>query len=425
MLIISTPITTEQDRTEAFRDFARRWATGEVMVPPTMLPPEERRLYVRRTLREDHRFSIDDRPEGAQAKLDKLTSSVYTFFRGTALLYYRDYAGTDTEMPIVFTIGDIHPENYGVMPNADGAPFFGVNDFDEACFAPFTYDIKRGAVGFYVLAEENGLKKAQRRKAVRAWVDGYIDGLRAFAQDDRERWFQYRLDNSPPMIRSLIKSAQKRDRAEFLADMVDLAKQRFLPSDEIVPHSGHIDEFQKAVDDYRAETEVTIPRSAKSFFHVQDVAFKKDSGTASLGLDRYFVLIDGPSDDAADDLILEFKQAKRSALRGLVPPFEKTKRQKVKQSEGEQAAREVVRAHDVHLVGGDPLYGHATVDGRSFVVRERSPYKTAISVKKLAADELETYACICGAVLAQTHSRSDEDTGVQKGEAETRNPCRY
>ena len=34
------------------------------------------------------------------------------------------------------------------MPNEDGAPFFGVNDFDEAWVAPFSYDVKRGAVGF-------------------------------------------------------------------------------------------------------------------------------------------------------------------------------------------------------------------------------------------------------------------------------------
>jgi hypothetical protein len=33
---------------------------------------------------------------------------------------------------------------------------------------------------------------------------------------------------------------------------------------------------------------------------------------------------------------------------------------------------------------------------------------------------METYARICGQVLAQTHARSDEDTGAMEGEAETR-----
>lgn len=58
-------------------------------------------------------------PEGAQAKFDKLVKSAFVFFRGTALIFYRDYAGMDAHLPQVFTIGDVHPENFGVMPNSN------------------------------------------------------------------------------------------------------------------------------------------------------------------------------------------------------------------------------------------------------------------------------------------------------------------
>ena len=54
-------------------------------------------------------------------------------------------------------------------------------------------------------------------------------------------------------------------------------------------------------------------------FKIKDVAVKKGSGTASLGLDRYFVLIDGPTDDPGDAIVLELKQTRQSALHGLVP----------------------------------------------------------------------------------------------------------
>lgn len=47
-------------------------------------------------------------------------------------------AGDDAWMPTVLTLGDVHPENFGVMPNADNVPIFSVNDFDEAYYAPFT-----------------------------------------------------------------------------------------------------------------------------------------------------------------------------------------------------------------------------------------------------------------------------------------------
>jgi uncharacterized protein (DUF2252 family) len=233
MLIIHHPRDAEHDWTGAFLDFARRRARGEVLLPPPMLPPDERRLHVRESLREDHRLRIESRPEGAQAKFQELATSPFAFFRGTALLDYRDHAGIDAGLPIVFSVGDVHPENFGVMPNAGGAPFCGINDFDQASMAPLTYDVKRGAVGFHLLCRQQQFAKKARKRVVRARVGGYLEGLRAFAQDDRERWFQYRIDSSPPMIRSLLKTA-RRERPEFLAKMVELEKERFRATEKVV-----------------------------------------------------------------------------------------------------------------------------------------------------------------------------------------------
>lgn len=407
MLVIDSVDRSEQDRTEAFRQYAEQKASGVIIVPPTMLSSEERRLYVRRTLREDHQFRIHNRPEGAQAKFDKLADSPFKFFRGTSLLYYRDYAGTDGHLPVVFTIGDVHPENFGVMPNADGEPFFGVNDFDEAYFAPFSWDVKRGAVGFYIVAKENGLKKKKRNKVVEAFVKGYFDGLMAFAKSDREKWHQFRIDNSPDMIKELLESARE-SRRKFLKEYLDFKKGAFTSTEEIVPQTSEVSKFQQVIDDYRQGSEIR-ENERTGHFTVKDVAVKKGSGTASLGLDRYFILIDGPTDNHADDIILEAKQSRRSALHGLVPDNSLT-------SGGE--ADRIVKAHHVHLVAGDPYYGNATIDDQSFLVRERSPYKDDIDVDDLDYDELKEYAYICGMTLSQTHARSDEDTGIMEGDAE-------
>lgn len=414
MVLVTTNELHDKDRTEAFRRYASQRAAGEVTVPPHLLPREERRLHIRRTLREDHQFRIANRPEGAQRKFDELADSLMSFFRGTALLYYRDYAGEDSELPQVFTVGDVHPENFGVMPNRDGAPFFGVNDFDEAHFAPFSYDVKRGAVGFYLVAQEAGMKKKKCKAVVRAFVHGYVEGLMEFARSDREKWHQYRIDNSPKMIRNLLENSLG-PRGKFLEKWVDLEHQRFIPSEKIVPYSQSIDQFEKAVKRYVRQNKIKTPHKRKSFFKVHDVAIKKDSGTASLGLDRFFVLIDGSSDDADDDVILEFKQTRRSALFGLVPDTETDEQGEADVDDGENHA---VQAHDVHLVGGDPFYGRVEIDGTSYLVRERSPYKDEIDADDLDEEEMLTYANICGHVLAQTHARSDEDSGVMQGNAE-------
>ncbi|HMQ53018.1 MAG TPA: DUF2252 family protein [Anaerolineae bacterium] len=416
MLLIEAASTFDLDRTKIFAEFAQKRAEGNLLVPPTLLSKEARRLHIRQTLREDHQFRLNNRPEGAQEKFDKLAKSPFTFFRGTALLYYRDYAGIDAHLPYVFTIGDVHPENFGVMPNEDGAPVFGIDDFDEAYIAPFSWDVRRGSVGFYIVAKENGLSRKNRDKIVRAFIGGYLEGLKEYARDDREKWHGYRIDTSPGMIKELLEEAQS-GRKAFLADLIELDKERFVSSDKIVPHSKYIGKFQEAIDQYRQSKDID-ERGRAGHFKVKDVAIKKGSGTASLGLDRFFVLIDGPTDDPGDDIILEIKQARQSALHGLVPDRSNGKKGSNGQRKNSKKAERIVEAHAVHLVGGDPYYGHATIDDISFLVRERSPYKHEIEVDDLSKAELKEYAEICGKVLAQTHARSDQDTGILEGEAE-------
>jgi uncharacterized protein (DUF2252 family) len=411
-MIIQGKATPEQDRKKAFFNHAQDRANGHEIFPPYLLPKEERRQYIRKTLREDHQYRIHNKPEGAQAKFEKLARSPFTFFRGSALLFYRDHCGSDGHLPKVFTIGDVHPENFGVMPNKNGAPFFGVNDFDEAYIAPFSYDVKRGVLGFYLVSLEAGRKKKHCKKAAKSFVKGYLKGLKEFARDDREKWHEYRIDNSPKMIKKLLKESQT-SREKWLAEIVDLKNCSFIPGEEIVPMSNEKEAFQKVIDKYLQDNEglVDSNRENKDFFRVLDVAVKKGSGTASLGMDRFFILIDGNnSDDPGTCVILELKETRESALTGLVPGEKK--------KTGKTESKKIVQAHEVHLAAGDPYYGQATYDGRDFLVRERSPYKDEIDVDDLNKKEMNEYAEICGKTLAQTHARSDEDTGIMKGNAE-------
>lgn len=389
-------------RFDSFRELAHCRAAGQMVLLPRNLPPEDRRLHVRQTLREDHRERIH-RTRSADAKFEKLAGSVFSFFRGTCLLFYRDMAGEDAWMPTVLTLGDVHPENFGVMPSSDNTPIFGVNDFDEAYYAPFTWDIKRGAVGFMLAAREEGVHRKKQRRIIQRFVTGYLDAMTEFASDGSEVDLQIRLDNSPPLIQKLLKDSQE-DRNEWLEEYLDSDRQRFEASEEIVPVSSRIEEFQQIVDRYRKENKLE-PSDRAGDLHVKDVAQKKGSGTASLGLPRYFVLLEGPSKDGRDDLILEFKQARRSALAGLAPKS---------QYEQHGEADRVVNAQAVHLVGGDPFYGHATIDEQSFLVRERSPFKNDIDLDDLSKKQWKSYAEICGRSLAQAHALADDSGAVEQ-----------
>ena len=386
-------------RYEAYCELAASRARGESIFLPRMLRGHDRRIHVRQTLREDHRSRIDRHSEEAAAKFEKLAGSLYSFFRGTALLFYRDLAGEDPWMPTVLALGDVHPENFGVMPNANNVPIFGVNDFDEAYYAPFTWDLKRGAVGFMLAAEEEGgAGRKRQRKVVRRFVRGYIDGMERFAREGSEESHQLRIDNSPELIRDLIEDSLE-DRAEWLADdYLDEFKRGFRADDELVPVSNRRQEFQDLIERYVQENGITVPERAGQL-RVKDVARRLGQGTASLGLTRYYVLIEGPNADGTDDLVLEFKQARRSALSGLVPPSGFGR-------DGEGGR--IAHAQAVQLVRGDVFYGGIEFEGRSYMGRERAPFRDDIDLDDLSKKQWKRYAEICGATLAHAHALSDE-----------------
>ena len=132
---------------------------------------------------------------------------------------------------------------------------------------------------------------------------------------------------------------------------------------------------------------------------VKDVCLRLGQGTASLGLPRYYLLVEGPNGDGTDDVILEFKQARRSALAGLVPPSDFVV---------DGNAERISHAQGVHLVRGDRFYGAVELDGLSFMVRERAPYRKTIDLDSLSKSGWSEYAETCGRSLAHSHAMSDE-----------------
>ncbi len=392
--------TSIASRVAAFRALAEARAAGDMVSLPRALTGNDRRMHVRQTIREDHHLRIARHDEEAFEKFDKLAGSRFSFFRGTALLFYRDMAGEDAWMPTVLAAGDIHPENFGVMPNADNVPIFGINDYDEVFYAPFTWDLKRGATGFLIAADEiGGYGRGKRRKIAQSFVRGYAKKIAEFSGELDERKAELRRDNAPDLVADLIKDATSGRRSKWLKKKyLNETKRGFRSSKKIVPISSRREEFQSLIDRYVREADVSVPERAGSM-RVKDVAERRGQGTASLGLVRYYVMIEGQNADATDDMLLELKQARRSALDGLVPPSEFL-------VDGD--ADRVAHGQRVQLVSGDVFYGSIRHDGVSFLVRERSWFRDDIDLDELSFTQWRAYAHLCGGVVAQAHALSDE-----------------
>lgn len=75
---------------------------------------------------------------------------------------------------------------------------------------------------------------------------------------------------------------------------------------------------------------------------------------------------------------------------------------------------ELVVAHvqGVQLVRADVFYGSVDHDGKSFMSRERAPYRDDIDLDDLSSKQWKKYATICGRALAQAHALSDETGDV-------------
>lgn len=246
--------------------------------------------------------------------------------------------------------------------------------------------------------EEAGYGRSRQRKIARCFVRGYVEGIRSFANEGGEQDSEMRMDNAPGLIQDLFEDAAE-DRAEWLEDdYLDERGDGFRSNDELVPLPTRREEFQSIMDRLVLDNGIEPPERAGELL-VKDVAARRGQGTASLGLDRYYVLIEGLRADGTDDLIVELKQARRSALAGLVPPSE---------YEEDARADRIAHAQTVQLVRGDVFYGSVELEGTSFISRERAPFRDDIDLDDLSKGEWKTYAGICGEMLAHAHALSDE-----------------
>jgi hypothetical protein len=76
--------------------------------------------------------------------------------------------------------------------------------------------------------------------------------------------------------------------------------------------------------------------------------------------------------------------------------------------EGRRPAERVVRHHEILSPDGDPYYGSATLEGKSFLIRERNPHKASVDFAKteMTPKQLTDYARACGTALAHSHART-------------------
>ncbi|MFC0210941.1 DUF2252 domain-containing protein [Paenibacillus chartarius] len=375
-----------------------------------------------RLLRKNMLKSVLDQFDGQLMKLDedkrrakysKMTASPFLFYRGTAYLFYFDTSRewlpyhSAPERP-TWIQGDLHFENFGAFRSESGRIVFDVNDFDEGYLGSYLYDVLRMAVSVSLISRMMGLETEAEGEAIKQYAEAYYRQIQRFAkrkEDPCDLVFDEEHTDGP--IRKLLRKVQKRSTSDFLEEVTTLLPEnrRFIRSAEIVA----VTEEERARllaawPDYIGTIEPKTKRP-DAHYGIKDLAVKHGSGTASIGLDRYYVLIEAEGgNQALDDVVLEVKEV-RVPVPAYFMPYSET----FWNYFGHQGKRVIVTQQAMHHEA-DPYLGYLTIEDRHFYVRERSPYKKKLKVDKLdGAEELLAALETMGQITAKMHARADVD----------------
>src|ERR1700722_17802371 len=106
----------------------------------------------------------------------------FPFLRATFYRWAQTWPEVSPETfaaPVALAVGDLHVENFGTWRDIEGRLIWGLNDFDEMAWMPYTCDLVRLATSALLEIGVDHLHNIDPRRACQAIVQGYKDCLRA------------------------------------------------------------------------------------------------------------------------------------------------------------------------------------------------------------------------------------------------------
>lgn len=350
-------------------------------------------------------------PEGRDEKYTKMLESPFRFFRGSAYLFYADHATmpslyhTPDEYP-AWIQGDLHMDNFGAFQNEAGELVYDINDFDEGYIGSYLYDIIRMSVSIALYTETEGYRGEQQAHFIDTFIHAYVKQLQRFVANKEDPMaLRFTQDNTTGPIKKVLKKLEKRKEHHLLADITfvdEHGHRNFVWSDEVEQVSPEErSAIQQAISEYRVQLS-DESRAAIQIHHIQSLARKHGTGTASIGLDRYYALVEGERDASGrEDLVLEIKE-----VRAAIPAYFLPYRDAFWARYAHQGHR-VIRTQKIMHHLEDPYLGYVTMNEREFYIRERSPYKKKVKPKNYKdATDYEKTLTIMGKITAKCHSRA-------------------
>jgi len=346
-----------------------------------------------------------------RTKFRKMAADPFAFYRGSAVLFYADMATgedrwCDERTSRVWIHGDLHAENFGTYMDATGRIVFDVNDFDEAYLGHVSWDLRRFAASFALLAWRKAFSDEVIGDLLAVYLDAWLDQVEEFTRSDADREFALVAGNTEGAVHELIRETATRTRLGLLRRMTvvedgerrfaDNARNRRLEDDERA-------EVLEALERYKA-TLPPRPWRREVAYDVKDLIGTGGFGIGSAGLPAYNVLLEGYDQALENDVVLSLKQGAVAAPSRIVTDPEV---RGYFEHEGHRTAvsRRALQSH------ASQFLGHTEIRGRGFVVAELSPYELDLDWEDLTEpDDIRPVLAQLGRATAKLHCVGDADS---------------
>ncbi|MGB3681208.1 MAG: DUF2252 domain-containing protein [Rubrobacteraceae bacterium] len=351
-------------------------------------------------------------PDAFRTKFRKMAASPFTFYRGSACLFYADMEKREDRWANertgrVWIQGDLHAENFGTYMDGDGVLIFDVNDFDEAYLGHFTWDLQRMVASVALLAWTKAISDEDIAALISTYIRAYLEQVHSFVENDRDHEFSLRLNTTDGWVRQLLLEARLNTRVDLL-EKTTLIDENFDRRFRRGPGVRDLDDYEKAKvqEAFKAYLE-TIPEAKRSRslnYEVKDVVGRKGFGIGSAGLPAYNVLVEGPTQALENDVVLSMKQGNVAAPSRVVHD-ERAKDYFEHHGHRTAVSQRALQAH------ADPWLGYTQIDGVGFFVSELSPYVEDIEWSDLTEPEdISPVLDYLGRATAKVHCVADEDS---------------
>ncbi|HXC16231.1 MAG TPA: DUF2252 domain-containing protein [Holophagaceae bacterium] len=326
----------------------------------------------------------------------RMSQSPFRFYRGTAALMASDIGAAPVAGLETGLCGDAHLLNLGAYADPEGRLVFDLNDFDEACRGPFEWDLKRLATSLVLAGRESSHKEVECAAAVQAMAASWRENMLRYAEMPARSVAKVlvRAGDGRKPLAPVFAAAALDTPASLIKKSTESDGKGFFRFGSKAPLTRRLDEKElalalAALPEYFASLPPARQQLMERYAPMDGA--QRVMGCGSVGVLNWIILFRGVSE--SDALFLEFKAANPSCWRP---------------SEAGHRGQAIVGAAQQLQTWADPFLGWTTLKGQACLVRQWSDHKAAIDPAMLTGPGLQSYAALCGMVLAKAQARTGD-----------------